>query len=304
MNNEKVQQAVDEIILTIRARGWKYSETTKKALRELDDLGLTPFVTSRDLPCAEIINEIIKQAKFAGKTTTESGWAGEDGYLVTINTDASDLYKALNETVPEPTPEPEPTKAEDPITRIADIRDEAKATYFDALQITLDACKTYTDSGDTAAAAAALPKVEALLTQLDALRAESATINAQKAMRGDYLTPFAAAAWQNDLFSMVDELTAIINPSHEDHPAARHFYTGWLPKARTYGLVPAPEAIRYTTEQAAELLGVSQQAVQRAISRRTLKAYKQGRDYIIEAGALETYRKFYLRKPGRKTVES
>jgi hypothetical protein len=98
MDQQKVQQAVSNIVDTIRSKGWKYTKTTKKALKELDDLGLTSHVSGRDLPCAEIVNEIIRQAKQAGGAkVAESGWnAGGDGWSLTSMTAASELYKALH----------------------------------------------------------------------------------------------------------------------------------------------------------------------------------------------------------------
>lgn len=55
-----------------------------------------------------------------------------------------------------------------------------------------------------------------------------------------------------------------------------------------------------TTQQAAEQLGISRQAVQRAIKRGTLKAEKHGRDYDITPEAVEDYRRDHLGQRGRK----
>lgn len=55
-----------------------------------------------------------------------------------------------------------------------------------------------------------------------------------------------------------------------------------------------------TTQQAADLLGVSRQAVQRAIKRGTMAAEKIGRDYFLTREAIEDYREKHLGKPGRK----
>jgi len=59
-----------------------------------------------------------------------------------------------------------------------------------------------------------------------------------------------------------------------------------------------------TTKEAAARLGISTQAVQRAIFRKTLPAEKIGRDWMIKDSAVEHYRQTHLRKPGRKTSES
>ena len=55
-----------------------------------------------------------------------------------------------------------------------------------------------------------------------------------------------------------------------------------------------------TTKQVADRLGVSRQAVQRAILRGTMKAEHFGRALAIEENEVERYRECYLRKPGRK----
>lgn len=57
----------------------------------------------------------------------------------------------------------------------------------------------------------------------------------------------------------------------------------------------------YTTQQAAEQLGISRQAILKAIDRKTLKAKKVGRDWQISARAIEQYRALHLGKPGRKS---
>jgi excisionase family DNA binding protein len=55
----------------------------------------------------------------------------------------------------------------------------------------------------------------------------------------------------------------------------------------------------YTTLEAADLLGVSRQAILKAIDRKTLRAKKVGRDWQISSKAIETYRAEHLGKRGR-----
>jgi excisionase family DNA binding protein len=55
----------------------------------------------------------------------------------------------------------------------------------------------------------------------------------------------------------------------------------------------------YTTLEAAEQLGISRQAVIKAIKRGTLKAKQYGRAYLISSKAIETYREEHLGKRGR-----
>ena len=57
----------------------------------------------------------------------------------------------------------------------------------------------------------------------------------------------------------------------------------------------------YTTQQAANQLGIGRQAILKAIKRGTLKARKVGRDWQISARAIEQYRADHLGKPGRKS---
>lgn len=59
-------------------------------------------------------------------------------------------------------------------------------------------------------------------------------------------------------------------------------------------------AMSYTTQQAAEQLGISRQGIIKAIRRGTLSAKKVGRDWQISARAIETYRIEHLGKPGRR----
>jgi excisionase family DNA binding protein len=56
----------------------------------------------------------------------------------------------------------------------------------------------------------------------------------------------------------------------------------------------------FTTQQAADQLGISRQGIIKAIKRGTLKARKVGRDWQISARAIEQYRIDHLGKPGRK----
>lgn len=99
MNASKVQNEINSIITEVRAKGWKMTKATQKALRELDDLGLTEFVPAHRLGDAEIVNAIIDAAKDAGgKRQTRSGWTTYgDGYADTTTTEPSALYLALNE---------------------------------------------------------------------------------------------------------------------------------------------------------------------------------------------------------------
>lgn len=102
-HNEKIQNAVDNIISDIRSRGWKFTRTTKKALAEAEALGLTPYLgiyARQDVKGAEIVNAVIEAAKDAGgKRVTESGWtSGGDGDAYTTTTEPSALYLALNST--------------------------------------------------------------------------------------------------------------------------------------------------------------------------------------------------------------
>ena len=55
-----------------------------------------------------------------------------------------------------------------------------------------------------------------------------------------------------------------------------------------------------TTQQVADQLRVSRQAILKAIKRGTLKARKVGRDWQITSHAIEQYRIEHLGKPGRK----
>lgn len=55
----------------------------------------------------------------------------------------------------------------------------------------------------------------------------------------------------------------------------------------------------YTTQQAAELLGISQRRVQAAVKSGVLQARKVGRDWQITGKAIEAYRVEHLGKPGR-----
>lgn len=99
--NEKIQNAVDNIIKDIRGRGWKLTRTTKKALAEAEALGLTPYLgiyARPDVKGAEIVNAVIEAAKDSGKKRTVSGWSSDgDGYADTITSEPSALYLALNE---------------------------------------------------------------------------------------------------------------------------------------------------------------------------------------------------------------
>lgn len=56
----------------------------------------------------------------------------------------------------------------------------------------------------------------------------------------------------------------------------------------------------YTTQEAAEQLGISRQAILKAIDRKTLRAKKVGRDWQISGKAIEQYRAEHLGKPGRR----
>ena len=56
----------------------------------------------------------------------------------------------------------------------------------------------------------------------------------------------------------------------------------------------------FTTQQVADMLGISKRAVQQAIKRGKLTAERFGRDHMISQEAVDTYRETYLRKPGRK----
>ncbi len=90
MNEQKVQQEIDNIISEVRGKGWNLTRTTQKALRELDDLGLTEYVgkyARQDVKGAEIINAVIAAAKDAG-----------DGYADTTTSKPSALYLVLHET--------------------------------------------------------------------------------------------------------------------------------------------------------------------------------------------------------------
>jgi excisionase family DNA binding protein len=54
-----------------------------------------------------------------------------------------------------------------------------------------------------------------------------------------------------------------------------------------------------TTTEAAEYLGISPEAIRQAISRKTLKAEKRGRDNFISRAELDRYRREHLGKVGK-----
>jgi excisionase family DNA binding protein len=59
----------------------------------------------------------------------------------------------------------------------------------------------------------------------------------------------------------------------------------------------------YTTQEAAEILGVQPRTITRNIERGNLKAIKRGRDYSITQAALDTF-KSNRKGPGRPKKES
>jgi len=115
-----VQSAVNQIISNIPAH-WSFNRVTKKAVKEIEALGLTAFVPAWMLASGAksdaYVNAILAAATDAGgKKVSESGWslAGDAAPTVRV-TAPSALYSALNsapEPTSEPTPEPEPTLAE------------------------------------------------------------------------------------------------------------------------------------------------------------------------------------------------
>ncbi|MFY9234854.1 MAG: excisionase family DNA-binding protein [Fimbriimonadaceae bacterium] len=53
-----------------------------------------------------------------------------------------------------------------------------------------------------------------------------------------------------------------------------------------------------TTEAAAKYLGVTQQRVRQLVVAETISATKYGRDYLLDADSVQTYKKT-RKKPGR-----
>jgi hypothetical protein len=110
MNIDKVRHEVNEIVVTIRANGWKMNKPTKKALRRLEELGLTEFVgvyARADVKGDAIVNAVIAAAEDkGGKRITSSNWnIGGDADVTSEVTQPSPLYLALNEVEQtEPTP--------------------------------------------------------------------------------------------------------------------------------------------------------------------------------------------------------
>lgn len=98
---EKIQKEVDEIVASIRARGWKLSKTPRRALEEASALGIAPYLGAYarpDVKGAEIVAAVIAAATDAGgKKQTVGGWSvGGDADVTSFIEAPSALYLALN----------------------------------------------------------------------------------------------------------------------------------------------------------------------------------------------------------------
>lgn len=120
MNTEKVQAEINTIITSIKAKGWKLTKTTKKALVEAEALGLTPYLgiyAREDVKGYQIVNAVIDAAKDAGSKVSGGGFSPDgDGETWSWTNPPSALYLALNETEPKApeTSAPEPTVEDAP----------------------------------------------------------------------------------------------------------------------------------------------------------------------------------------------
>lgn len=102
--NPEILAEIQDIALTIRAKGWKLNaKVTKKSMAEIEALGLTEYAEGYP---QEIITAIIAAATDAGHymQVAGSGEVKDDSFSYTTN--PSRLYSLLN---PETTPETEPT---------------------------------------------------------------------------------------------------------------------------------------------------------------------------------------------------
>jgi len=102
MNEQKVQEAIDNIISKQQAKGWKSTKVTKKSIAKIEELGLTEFVPEWMLRYGEksalYINAIIDASQAGSKSETHSSWSIEgDADVVTVKDDASELYKAMGD---------------------------------------------------------------------------------------------------------------------------------------------------------------------------------------------------------------
>ena len=96
MDSQAIQNEINKIGTSIRAKGWKLSrKITQKSMRELEALGLSEYVTGRNL-YQEIVHAVIAAATDAGGKTTQYSTFVEDGETWTETSKPNTLYALLN----------------------------------------------------------------------------------------------------------------------------------------------------------------------------------------------------------------
>lgn len=246
MNEQKVRQEIQKIVDQVYIKGWHQGKATQKAWKEIERLGLEPYLPAhirRDTKCGTYLEEIIKAANNAGgKKVKDAGFYAEgDGYSTEMVTEPSALYLALNEVEPTPPANDyemvtewlnQPAPAVEELTK-----DDVLAAY-----VAKDVVSKYNDLGSK-------------LFDF-----------------GHALAYFAVAAsnW-NDTLKLVQRGTAVLNgyllvintrcpiwedaETHPDAVVSRGFGAGYLAMQemhRTMSLVPADDLI--TISEAAEIL--------------------------------------------------
>jgi hypothetical protein len=99
-DTEKVQAEINSIITAVRAKGWRMNKPTQKALRKVEELGLTSYMSAwarADVKCDAIVNAVIAAAEDAGSHVSGGGFTIDgDGETYEWDNPPSALYQALN----------------------------------------------------------------------------------------------------------------------------------------------------------------------------------------------------------------
>lgn len=136
-NQEQIQVAVDAAIAAVPFQ-WRNrdTKTTKKALREIEELGLTEYLPANMREhggkYASSVAAVIKAATFAGSSKIASSM-NEDGDSWTETQEAHELHNLLNvETAEETTYTVENTSDTNYVEEVPALTDEATQTDVDS----------------------------------------------------------------------------------------------------------------------------------------------------------------------------
>lgn len=100
MNTEKVKALVTKIAEKARLEMRYTNKPTQKALRQIEELGLTDIMGRRYLSYAACVNAVLEAAEFSGRSYIDGGGTpiDGDGDSFMVNEPPSDLYRALQES--------------------------------------------------------------------------------------------------------------------------------------------------------------------------------------------------------------